>query len=258
MAQGCARPISYLSLHGSRQVQQLLSDVTAVSEELRARSGRLGMQAAILGDLQSGIEAVRARLRTPSSSPPESDAAPEAEPSAAAREKPRPPPASHASGAAAEAQQAATVMPGAQRAAAEAGAGETAAPAGAHAAERPTGSAQLQTVQPALVAPVACPDAEPELALEVKTHAWEGPKQAPDRVAEAAARAQQAIKARRAAGRGRVSVIEEGTPSPEALQRSALDLARLSTAALTTSMCLLVSVEQGVEVTCSSSCNLDP
>ena len=245
-----------MSLHGSCwQVQQLLRDVTAVSEELRARSGRLGMQAAILGDLQSGIEAVRARLRTLSSSPPESDAAPEAEPSAAARTRPRPPPAAHASGAATEAQQAATVMPGAQRAAAD---GEMAAPAGAHAAERPTGSAHSQTVQPALVAPVAYTDAEPELALEVKTHAWEGPKQAPDRVAEAAAQAQQAIKARRAARRGRISVTEEGTPSPEALQRSALDLARLSTAALTTSMCLLVSVEQGVEVTCLSSCILDP
>ncbi|BDA49301.1 hypothetical protein COCOBI_13-4130 [Coccomyxa sp. Obi] len=243
------------------KVQQLLSDVTAVSEELRARSSRLGMHAAILGDLQSGIEAVRARLRTPSSSPPESDAAPEDEPSAAVLARFRPSPTSSASGAAAEAQQAAVVMPAAQRPAAEAGADETAAPAGASVAERPAESAQPENEQ-LVPAPVARTDAEPELAqpeqaLEVQKHAWEGRGEAPDKVAEAAARAQRAIKARRAAQKEMVSVAE-GTPSAEALQRSALDLARLSTAALTTSMCLLVSVEQGVEISaraCELVCN---
>lgn len=230
----------------SRQVHQLLSDVTAVSEELRARSGRLGMHATILGDLQSGIEAVRARLRTPSSSPPESDAAPEREPSAAARARFRPPPASHAP--VAEQQQAAIVVPGAQQPSAEAGTGETAAPADMSEAERPADSAQ-PVPAPLLAHIYAEPQpVQPEHTLEAEAHAWEGQGRAPDRVAEAAARAHQAIKARRATRKEMVSITEEGTPSPEALQRSALDLARLSTAALTTSMCLLVSVEQGVEV----------
>ncbi|KAK9919074.1 hypothetical protein WJX75_009159 [Coccomyxa subellipsoidea] len=77
----------------------------------------------------------------------------------------------------------------------------------------------------------------------------------PDRVAEAAARAERAIAARRAAARD--SAAQEGTCSPAALQRSALDLAQLSTTALTASMCLLVSVEQGVEVSaraCDAIC----
>ncbi|CAL8464178.1 g3713 [Coccomyxa elongata] len=238
------------------KVHQLLSEVTAVSEELRARSGRLGTHAAILGDLQSGIEAVRARLRTPSSSPPESDAAPEQEPSAAARASFRPPPASHAP--VAEEHQAATVVPGEQQPSAEAFAGETGAPADVSEADRPAESAQPAPA-PLLASIDAQPEpVQPEHMLEAETHAREGRGQAQDRVAEAAARAHRAITARRAAQKEMVSVTEEGTPSPEALQRSALDLARLSTAALTTSMCLLVSVEQGVEISaraCEVVCN---
>lgn len=231
-----------ISLVTCRQVRELLSDVETVSQELRRRSGELGGSvAALLSDLQSGIEAVRARLGSASSDSDHSIRNPGAARSCAvlaantrnehgAARSRTPSTAAAASGEAAAAQptSAAAAPPPREQlsltgaAAAAAAAGE---PASAGALPEADASADLEALPNDQVSPAAHED--------------------PDRVAEAAARAQLALEVRAAAA---AAAAEEGAPSAAVLQRSAVDLARLSTAALTTTMCLLVSVEQGVEV----------
>ncbi len=208
----------------SLQVNQLLSDVGAVSEELLRRSSRQSAHAAFLDELQSGIEAVRTRLRTPAASS-SSDADTPTHPARFSTELPAAHPAP-------------TPDPAAAVAAATGPSNATQEGQGSVSMQQEEASASAQAEHRQLV-----------LAIPAGTVADQKCDSGPDRVAEAAARAERAIAARESAA---AAAAVEGTLSAAALQRSALDLATLSTTALTASMCLLVSVEQGVEVSLPS------
>lgn len=247
------------------QVNQLLSDVGAVTEELQRRSAKIGAHVAFLDDLQSGIEAVRTRLRTPAASSSSDGGSPrqpaQSRSSPASQGQASQGQAVHGSPVAVQV----TAQQFAEQPAAASSTTPTTLPARLARAEQSAASMRADDAQ-LVVAPSA--DALSEECLPERGPARVAGgaeasqlvvalpaglvsekclrERGPDRVAEAAARAERAIAARRAAARD--SAAQEGTCSPAALQRSALDLAQLSTTALTASMCLLVSVEQGVEV----------